>query len=234
MTGVNNWLPDIQRVAQSAGFPPALLAAVVDLESGGDPAAYRAEPHIDDASIGLCQLLMKTARTLGYSGAAGTPDALSGLFNPETNLMYGAKFLRDLWAKYSGDVARVASAYNGGDRPALGFGTRVTTNDVNVCLERDETTGDCTRYFHPQVGEFGNQPYVNTFLAKYSSWQLEFELAPPAPTSIDVTHQEQAATPDDADEAGADPGGLSPMGCAVVMVLGSAAAYGAITVVHSL
>jgi hypothetical protein len=45
---------------------PAVLAATIVLESGGQQDALRYEKHLDEYSIGLAQLLTSTAWTLGY------------------------------------------------------------------------------------------------------------------------------------------------------------------------
>lgn len=67
--------------------PAPLIKAVIGAESGYDPKAYRAEPQIDDASRGLMQLLEKTARALGHTGAADT------LYDPLVNINAGSQLL---------------------------------------------------------------------------------------------------------------------------------------------
>ena len=52
-------------------FPSALmLASIAWIESHGDFYAERAEPHLQDSSVGLCQLLTSTAGWLAEGEAA--------------------------------------------------------------------------------------------------------------------------------------------------------------------
>lgn len=154
---------------------PALIRAVIAHESQYNPRAYRPEPT--DASRGLMQLLLSTARALGYTGDAGPKDAttlaggtfpLTGLFDPATNVQLGAQLLRNLLRQLDGDVPAVLSAYNGGVRPSLAFGVRASAPG-RVCLVRN-TDGSCARFFSYEKGQFGNQPYVDTVLALYRQY----------------------------------------------------------------
>lgn len=129
------------------GVTVPLVKAVISVESGFDPRAYREEAHINDASRGLMQMLAGTARGLGFSA---DPDEL---FEPPTAIYYGTKFLRDLISTKRGDVLAAVSAYNNGNGKRA---TKLTT----VCLERN-STGDCVRSFTAQPGQFFNQPYVD-------------------------------------------------------------------------
>lgn len=72
-------------------FDPFDVLAVVEIESSYRPRAYRAEPRIGDASWGLMQLLLSTARDRGYQGDG------EGLFEPEVNIRLGMAHLRWSW-----------------------------------------------------------------------------------------------------------------------------------------
>lgn len=72
-------------------FSVADVLAVVEIESGFDPTAYRSEPQLGDASRGLMQLLLSTALDRGFQGA---PEAL---FDPETNIRLGMRQLKWSW-----------------------------------------------------------------------------------------------------------------------------------------
>lgn len=63
------------------------VLAVIEIESARDPQAFRAEPQINDASRGLLQVLLSTARDRGYGGP---PD---GLFDPLTSIRVGMAHL---------------------------------------------------------------------------------------------------------------------------------------------
>jgi len=133
--------------------PPTLIKAFIATESAFNPDAERGETR-GRKSIGLMQLLLGTARGVGYGG----PEA--GLFLTAPNVYFGTAELARLIARYGGDLDRAISAYNGGDRPRFGFGTPVT-KPTTVCLQRNAETGECERRFTAQPGEFGNQAYVD-------------------------------------------------------------------------
>jgi len=91
------------------GVPPALILAIIAVESAGNPRAYRYERHLRDASRGLMQMLCSTARRMGLRRSC------SSLYNPSVSIAYGAKYLRYLYNKL-GDWFWVIAAYNAGER----------------------------------------------------------------------------------------------------------------------
>jgi len=110
------------------GVPWALILAVIGTESSGNPRAYRYESHINDASRGLMQMLYSTAKSLGYKGP---PE---GLYNPDTSIYYGAKYLRKLYDRYGNWLDAIA-AYNAGrPRRRKGFGCYWNQTYVNRVL----------------------------------------------------------------------------------------------------
>lgn len=162
---VERWRGIVERDldAQASDVPAALVLAIMEAESSGTPGALRGEAALNDASIGLMQLLLATARKAGYTGPAGDRAALTGLFDPATNIHYGIKHLTGLWNQLE-TVADVASAYNGGVRPEIGFGGVYTgTNPIRVCLERNAEK-QCVRWQPVNYGEYGNPEYVNKVL----------------------------------------------------------------------
>jgi soluble lytic murein transglycosylase-like protein len=72
----------ISRYAKSYGVPVSLAKAVVKIESG-----YRPNIRGKAGEIGLMQVKLSTARGLGYTGSA------KALYNPDTNIRYGMKYL---------------------------------------------------------------------------------------------------------------------------------------------
>jgi soluble lytic murein transglycosylase-like protein len=78
---------------------PALVRAVIAVESGGDPSAVS-----DAGAMGLMQLMPGTAQTYGVGDA----------FDPSENVMGGCAYLRDLLARYHGDLTLSLAAYNAG------------------------------------------------------------------------------------------------------------------------
>jgi soluble lytic murein transglycosylase-like protein len=113
---------EIAASAQLYNVPETWVRAVIDTESSWRPMAYRAEPQISDASYGLMQLLTRTAKGLGYTGA---PE---GLYDPATNIDLGTKLLGQLRRSYGDDFRRVYSAYNSGKPDTWLTSTQVAAN----------------------------------------------------------------------------------------------------------
>lgn len=149
----------VEDAASAYGVPSALIKAIIAQESGFNPQAYRPEVAINDASRGLMQLLLSTAKGEGYDGAG------DGLFDPATNVDYGTSYLAGQLSRVQGNIADAVSAYNGGYRPSLGFGA-VATQPLRLCLARD-AKGTCISYRNVPIGEYGNQTYVNNVLSYY-------------------------------------------------------------------
>ena len=68
-----------------------IMAAIALVESSGDPKAFRYEPHLAEASAGLTQVLMSTAKWLasdmGYS-EFGQPKDEEDLYNPQAAMYF--------------------------------------------------------------------------------------------------------------------------------------------------
>lgn len=168
---VERWRPYVEDALARNGnpFPASFALAIIQAESGGIPSAYRGEASIGDASIGLMQLLLGTAKSLGYSGGAGDATSGTGLYDPATNIGLGVTFLANLY-RTLGNLPGVASAYNGGIRANLGFGRPFPgPGTVTVCLARD-ATGKCISSRTVNPGEYGNAPYVNTVMKAMQSY----------------------------------------------------------------
>lgn len=154
-------------IAQAAArheVPFPLVKAIVAAESGFSPTARRGEPG-GVTSWGLMQVTPAAA----WGTGAHLHDE-SELLDPATNVDRGAAFLASLYRQLGRDEERAASAYNGGNRPSLGFGTKLT-RDLLLCLawkpgappagSGRTIERDCAQPYSARAGEFGNQPYVN-------------------------------------------------------------------------
>lgn len=154
----------IVAAARAAGVPAGLVKAVIAHESRFVPTAQRAEPHINDASRGLMQLLERTARDeLGFTGD------VAALFDPTVNIPLGVRYLALQRSRAGGEWAAAVSAYNGGYRPTIGFGRRATV-PLRICLRRN-AAGDCVELRAVPVGEFANQPYVDAVLGYWADYR---------------------------------------------------------------
>lgn len=105
----------------------ALLSAVIQTESGGDPNAVS-----EDDAIGLMQVLPSTAaqpgyeqygaenvfdiaeRLIGYDGDRSETDARNLLFDPEVNREFGTKYLKAMIETTGGDIYGALQKYNAG------------------------------------------------------------------------------------------------------------------------
>lgn len=121
----------IERQARAHGIDPCLLAAVVKVESNFRPDAVRQEPRINDASYGLGQVLLSTARDFEDVSA-------QDLLDPETNLRIASKVLR--WLRQNGvPLPDGVDAYNMGigafrrGRRNLTYRQRVLEAMTQVC-----------------------------------------------------------------------------------------------------
>jgi len=126
-------LSAVQNLAAAVGrygfnVSPQMIVRIAWIESSFNPSASRYEDALGDASTGLMQTLLSTARWLardmGYS-AYGVP-ALSDLMRPEVSVYFGAAYL-DYLSRYrnqSRSEEWMIRAYNGGP----GFTTNSTNN----------------------------------------------------------------------------------------------------------
>jgi soluble lytic murein transglycosylase len=95
--------------AANHDLDPALLAAVVYVESRFDPNAKSAA-----GAIGLMQLLPETAKGIALR-TGGERFVVADLRDPEINVRYGSWYLRHLLDKYDDEKTALA-AYNAGQR----------------------------------------------------------------------------------------------------------------------
>ncbi len=99
--GTRAWDGVIARVSRSRGVHPALIKAVIHVESLFDT---RAVSH--KGARGLMQLMPATARELGVDDP----------FNPWQNIDGGTRYLGTLLEKYPGKPKLALAAYNAGPR----------------------------------------------------------------------------------------------------------------------
>ncbi|MFN8123172.1 MAG: lytic transglycosylase domain-containing protein [Thermoleophilia bacterium] len=99
----------INEESRRHGLDPALVAAVIDTESGWTPDAVSGA-----GAVGLMQLLPETARYIASRPDRPSP-APGELTRPEVNIAYGTWYLRYLVDRHDGLAAALA-AYNAGER----------------------------------------------------------------------------------------------------------------------
>jgi soluble lytic murein transglycosylase-like protein len=96
----------IARVAREEGVDEALVRAVVQAESGGNPNAVSPK-----GAMGLMQLMPRTAEAMGVSDP----------FDPEQNLRGGVRLLKGLLNEF-GDVRLALAAYHAGGPAVRQYG----------------------------------------------------------------------------------------------------------------
>jgi soluble lytic murein transglycosylase-like protein len=93
----------VHRYAEANGVPAQVGHGVVMVESRYNPRATGAGTY-----IGLMQISYRTARGIGYTGTR------AGLYDPETNLRWGMKYLGEAYRQAGGSLCGTVSKYQGG------------------------------------------------------------------------------------------------------------------------
>jgi soluble lytic murein transglycosylase-like protein len=88
----------VERAAAAANISPTLLAALIWQESRWNQSAVSPK-----GAIGLAQLMPGTARDLGVDPR-----------DPMSNLLGGARYLRQMLNQFDGDLEKALAAYNAG------------------------------------------------------------------------------------------------------------------------
>lgn len=102
--------PTINEMSLKYRVEPALVKAIIKTESNWDVNASRFEAHKGDASWGLMQVLLATARgVLGNANLTTTQ-----LIQPRVNIEAGVKLMSQNIARYKGIIPDAIAAYNAG------------------------------------------------------------------------------------------------------------------------
>ncbi|WP_280706140.1 transglycosylase SLT domain-containing protein [Bradyrhizobium sp. BR13661] len=93
----------IERESLAFGLPPALVDAVMAVESRYNTAVVGM-----DGEVGLMQVMLPTARMMGFTG---TPAELA---TPDVNVHYGVRYLAGAWRLAHEDLCTAAMKYRAG------------------------------------------------------------------------------------------------------------------------
>lgn len=104
---------EIAKVATEFKVDPALVHAVIQVESG-----YNASARSPKGAQGLMQLLPETAKRFGIA----TADLL---WKPERNIRAGVAYLRSLLELFEQDISLALAAYNAGENAVLRYGRQI-------------------------------------------------------------------------------------------------------------
>lgn len=90
---VYRWCDLITRYARAAGLNPNLVAALITVESAGNPRAYSR-----DGAVGLMQVMPRDGIAAKFKNSAGVPyfadrPSIAQLSDPEFNVKWGTSFL---------------------------------------------------------------------------------------------------------------------------------------------
>jgi len=101
----------IDDAAWKASLDPALVHAVISVESGYNPAARSPK-----GAVGLMQVMPETAMRYGIADPAVSPEA---------NLRAGTRYLSYLMTLFDQRIELVLAAYNAGENAVLRYGHRI-------------------------------------------------------------------------------------------------------------
>ena len=104
------YAPLVAAIAKDYQLSPALLNAVITVESGYNPRARSSK-----GAAGLMQLMPATA----------TRYSVRNIWDPRQNIAGGARYLRDLLALFKNDLALALAAYNAGESAVIRHGNRI-------------------------------------------------------------------------------------------------------------
>lgn len=107
LAGADHYAAIIEKASATYGVPEKLIAAVIKQESNFNPSVVS---HA--GAQGLMQLMPQTAQYLGVTNA----------FDPEQNIMAGAKYLRQMLDKFNNDPTLALAAYNAGASRVTKYG----------------------------------------------------------------------------------------------------------------
>lgn len=99
----------IETEAKRQGLDPALVRAVVAVESAYEPAAVSPK-----GAVGLMQVIPATAERYGLA-ADRRASVEQKLKDPATNVRIGTRYLSDLIERYGRDLRLALAAYNAGE-----------------------------------------------------------------------------------------------------------------------
>lgn len=106
--GAGNLLPVIHAAAAAYDIDPAMIAAIIRVESGFNANAYSRA-----GAIGLMQLMPDTARLVGVRQP----------FDPVENIYGGTRYFRLMLDNFSGNIPLALAAYNAGPGAVERYGS---------------------------------------------------------------------------------------------------------------
>jgi soluble lytic murein transglycosylase len=143
----------IDRRGQEAGLDPDLLQALIREESALNPKARSWA-----GAVGLCQVMMPTAREVARWLRIKERLTAERLHDPDLNVQLGATYLARLMRRFNGNLALALAAYNAGGGAVGGWLKASERSDLDEFIE--EIPVSETRH------------YVKRVLRSYAAYQL--------------------------------------------------------------
>ncbi|HEY8001254.1 MAG: lytic transglycosylase domain-containing protein [Vicinamibacteria bacterium] len=137
----------IRQQAERFGLDPALVAAIINEESGFSDQTSHA------GARGLMQITPETADTI-ETLSGGETFVYDDLADPDLNIRYGTFYLRHLLDRFEGNEIAALAAYNGGPENVASWG--------GAALQLDDIAFPETRAYVEQVLEKREQ-YRDTY-----------------------------------------------------------------------
>lgn len=103
----NDYSSIVSQCAADNGIPPALVHAVIQTESNGNPNAVSSA-----GAMGLMQLMPSNVKDAGITNP----------FDPDQNIQAGTKQLANLMKQYNGDLDLTLAGYNAGPGAVRKYG----------------------------------------------------------------------------------------------------------------
>jgi soluble lytic murein transglycosylase-like protein len=113
--GAQDLVTLITQEATRSGVDVDLALAVAWHESRLRPNQELREPKLKTSSIGIFQVLLPTARSMGFRGTKAE------LFDPKTNIHFGVRYLSQCLRRFGSNLDGVLCCYNAGLRVSEPF-----------------------------------------------------------------------------------------------------------------
>jgi soluble lytic murein transglycosylase-like protein len=118
-SNVRRFEPMIERTAKAHRVDPALVKAVIAVESDFQPDAISSK-----GAHGLMQVIPETAERYGIVGDPRR-SAAQKLLDPATNLQVGIRHLSNLLAMFPSNLELALAAYNAGEGAVVKYAMRI-------------------------------------------------------------------------------------------------------------